>query len=268
MFKENKYTRWYYNIINFAKSQQRNKSKEEYFENHHIIPTALGGNNSKNNKILLTAREHFICHLLLVKMTEGNDRYKMQWALHKMTFSKVGNRTFYAHQFNLARKYYIECVSRPKSEEHKQKISAGNKGKQKSDEHKKNLSLANKGKVLSEKHKNKISEKNKGRIFISNSILKKSKQIDFNDLEYYLTNGWVLGRSEFEAFIGIKHSDDQKKKWSEERKGSKQPKISEKRKGMVQAIDLNGIRHYVSKEEFDKRDDLFGIRNSKVAHLV
>jgi hypothetical protein len=99
-------------------------------------------------------------------------------------------------------------------------------------------------------------------------MLKKSKQIDFNDLEYHLSNGWVLGRSEFEAFVGSKHSDVQKKKWSDERRGSKQPKISEKRKGMVQAIDLNGVRHYISKEEFDKRDDLFGIKNSKVAHLL
>lgn len=269
MFKENKYTTWYYNIIDSAKSQQRNKNKEEYFENHHIIPTALNGSNERQNKVLLTPREHFICHLLLIKMTDGNDRYKMQWALHKMTFSKVGKRTFSAFQYNLARKYYIECISRPKSEEHKQKISVGNKGKQKSrDSVIKGIETRKRNnKKVSNETKKKMSEKRKGLIHISNTDLKQTKMINEIELNSYIENGWVKGRL-FGIKNGKRHSEEQKKKWSEERKGSKQPKISEKRKGMVQAIDLNGIRHYVSKEEFDIRDDLFGIRNSKVAHLV
>lgn len=267
MFKENKYTKWYYHIINSAKSQQRKKTKDEYFEEHHIIPTALDGSNENQNKVLLTPREHFVCHLLLIKMTDANDRYKMQWALHKMTFSKVGKRVFSAYQYNLARKYYIECISKPKTFEHKQKISAGNKGKLLSEDTKNKLRIANLGKKQSQETKEKMSEKRKGLIHISNVDLKHTKMIKEAELKSYIESGWVKGRL-FGIKNGKRHSEEQKKKWSEERKGSKQPKISEKRKGMVQAIDLNGIRHYVSKEEFDRRDDLFGIRNSKVAHLV
>jgi len=43
-----------------------------YTENHHILPRCLGGDNSKNNLVALTAREHFIAHLLLVKIYNGH----------------------------------------------------------------------------------------------------------------------------------------------------------------------------------------------------
>ena len=75
IFIDNKYTRCYYSIISNA--QSRVLSNEVYTERHHIIPKSLGGNNSKNNLVKLTAREHFICHLLLIKMTNGNDKMKM-----------------------------------------------------------------------------------------------------------------------------------------------------------------------------------------------
>ena len=69
MFFDNKYTKYYYNIISAAVTQHRNK-KDAYYENHHIIPKCLGGSNAPNNLVLLTAREHFICHLLLTKMSD------------------------------------------------------------------------------------------------------------------------------------------------------------------------------------------------------
>jgi hypothetical protein len=54
----------YNKIINNAKSQIRSK-KDSYFERHHIIPKTVGGDNSKENIVLLTAKEHFVCHRLL-----------------------------------------------------------------------------------------------------------------------------------------------------------------------------------------------------------
>jgi hypothetical protein len=67
LFIDNKYTHTYYKII------ERSKSRiiPYYTEKHHIIPKSLGGSNKKDNLALLTAREHFICHLLLTKMTSG-----------------------------------------------------------------------------------------------------------------------------------------------------------------------------------------------------
>lgn len=81
MFISNKYTKWYYNIINVAKMNQHS----DYVEKHHIIPKSLGGNNTKSNIVRLSARQHFICHLLLVKMTEGDNQQKMKAAIHFMS---------------------------------------------------------------------------------------------------------------------------------------------------------------------------------------
>lgn len=83
MYKENKYKKWYYSIINRAKSRQLPIS--EYREKHHIIPRSLGGNNSINNLVSLTAREHFVCHLLLPKMVDSVYKSKMLYALWTMS---------------------------------------------------------------------------------------------------------------------------------------------------------------------------------------
>jgi hypothetical protein len=74
MFKNNKYHNWYFSIINRAKTRKL----DSYFEKHHIIPVCLGGSNKKENIVKLTAREHFICHLLLVKMNDSN---RLKYAL-------------------------------------------------------------------------------------------------------------------------------------------------------------------------------------------
>jgi hypothetical protein len=94
LFIQNKYTRTYYSII--QKAQQENRTRgERYYEGHHIIPKSLGGEDVKDNMILLTAREHFICHRLLTKMTKGKARSKMVLAISKMLSSSIthnGNR--------------------------------------------------------------------------------------------------------------------------------------------------------------------------------
>jgi hypothetical protein len=81
----NKYSKLYYKITSNAKQ----RITEGYTETHHIIPQSLGGSNDKENLVDLTAREHFICHWLLIKMTESDDRSKMLYALNGM---KAENR--------------------------------------------------------------------------------------------------------------------------------------------------------------------------------
>jgi hypothetical protein len=90
MFLENKYTKWYYCIIN----QSLNRSLDEgiYIEKHHIIPKSLGGINRKDNLVILTAKEHFICHLLLVRMTEGKRKAKMVYAAWALANLKTDNQ--------------------------------------------------------------------------------------------------------------------------------------------------------------------------------
>jgi len=76
----NKYTLWYNSIIENA----RTRILTCYKESHHILPRSLGGTDEKHNLVDLTAKEHFICHWLLVKMTEGTDKSKMLYALQGM----------------------------------------------------------------------------------------------------------------------------------------------------------------------------------------
>ncbi len=82
MYLQNKYTRWYYNIIQRAQT----RIISDYTERHHIIPRSLGGSNNKTNLVDLTAREHFVCHWLLTKMVNGQFRYKMWNAFSAMLY--------------------------------------------------------------------------------------------------------------------------------------------------------------------------------------
>lgn len=82
IFINNKYSKYYYLIIDNAKSRI-NKPKT-YLENHHIVPESFfinrsrkgpagwvdGNPEDKINKVKLTAHEHYVCHLLLVRMTK------------------------------------------------------------------------------------------------------------------------------------------------------------------------------------------------------
>lgn len=77
MYLQNKYTKWYFSIITSALT----RTNLGYTETHHIIPKSLGGSNNSLNLVKLTSREHYICHLLLTKMTDGINRYKMLHAV-------------------------------------------------------------------------------------------------------------------------------------------------------------------------------------------
>lgn len=72
------YSKVYYAIIEKAKRENRRKDGVVYYESHHILPRCLGGTGkysqwrSHPNLVLLTAKEHFLCHRLLCKMYPGN----------------------------------------------------------------------------------------------------------------------------------------------------------------------------------------------------
>ena len=82
MFINNKYTKWYYTLIN-----HRQQCATVGGERHHIVPKCMGGSNKQDNVVRLSDREHYICHRLLVKMTSGTDCQKMWLALDCFTKS-------------------------------------------------------------------------------------------------------------------------------------------------------------------------------------
>ena len=62
----------YRRIYELLIDRARDRKLDSYTESHHILPRCLGGDDSKTNLVDLTAREHFIAHLLLVKMYNNN----------------------------------------------------------------------------------------------------------------------------------------------------------------------------------------------------
>ena len=106
----NKYEKWYAAIT----KRGQHRHIDDYTEIHHIIPESLGGPDTPENKTTLTAREHFVCHLLLTKMTTGNDKYKMNFALHMISNAKnigegryIPNSRFYEY----AKKCFKESLN-------------------------------------------------------------------------------------------------------------------------------------------------------------
>ena len=92
-FKENKYKRWYDNIITTAISRGwTRKTSPVYTEEHHIIPESLGGSNAKNNLVYLTAREHLVAHLCLARCSIGIAKSKMWNAIWFMCHLKQHDR--------------------------------------------------------------------------------------------------------------------------------------------------------------------------------
>lgn len=68
-----------------------------YGEWHHIVPRCMGGTDSTENLVRISARAHYIAHLLLVKMYPGNN--KLIYAANMMTWNsentkRIGNRKY------------------------------------------------------------------------------------------------------------------------------------------------------------------------------
>ena len=167
LFNQTKYTKWYYNIIQNA--TLRLPQIGIYTERHHISPKSLDGSNNKNNLVNLTAREHFLCHWLLTKMTPNP---KMKHAFWRMLVKGNNFQNRYTSNSktfeNLRKKFGQLNKGKPMSLESKAKLSASkkgqipwNKGLPRSDEEKLTISLSCKAATRPARspHKNSTKEK-------------------------------------------------------------------------------------------------------------
>lgn len=81
------YQKIYDSIINRAKLRGLNKKLLNYYtEKHHIIPRCIGGFDEDSNYVLLTAKEHYLCHYLLHKIYDNN--VLLLVSLYYMCFGK------------------------------------------------------------------------------------------------------------------------------------------------------------------------------------
>jgi hypothetical protein len=127
-----------------AKAKARSKPKG-YVERHHVVPRSLGGLDDHNNLVWLTAREHFIAHVLLAHIYGGSQWYAV------MMFAAGDRRTINSRLYDLAKRKHAMWMSErfkghSLSNEHRSAISIGLLG---------NRNTA--GKVLSDGHKSAIS---------------------------------------------------------------------------------------------------------------
>lgn len=192
------YIEIYNKIIEKAKSENRKLKCGVYYEKHHIKPRSLFKDLSKdtNNIILLTAKEHFICHILLEKIY---DCRQMKYAIWRMCNDG---------KYKVSARYY-EYI--------KQKIAVEssklNKGKKLSEEHKRKISIALSGKTHSVETKKKMSESyDPSKHMISEELRKQYSE------------------AATKRFKGKKQTEEFKKHLSEIRKGEKNPMFGKSNK--------------------------------------
>lgn len=104
------YKQNYNDYLAYVKTLNRSKNEGTYYEEHHIIPRSLGGSDEASNKVLLTSREHYLAHYLLMKIyeenTDGSYR-KMVYAFMCMNWDKYSTR--YKNSRLYARVKEIAC---------------------------------------------------------------------------------------------------------------------------------------------------------------
>jgi hypothetical protein len=150
------------NIINNARSLNRNKGNGVY-ELHHIQMQSVGGTDDVSNLVLLTPKEHFIIHYLLWKMHPFDRRYRDPIFMFKHKGAK-NSRLYEAARIAHIIEMKTNNPSLTLSEE--SKLSKKQKLKEyiKTPQHRLNISKARIGKatrtgaILSSESKEKIAE--------------------------------------------------------------------------------------------------------------
>jgi len=204
--------KWHYdNLIKTRKILNRKKYNGKYYEDHHIIMKSMGGTDAKNNRLLLTAKEHYIAHYLLWKIYKNS-----QTAYAFFYMCNDGNKTGIKISSKVYEEIRVECA----------KISSENlKSKWCDPETRKNLSEANsiknKGRKHSEESRKNMSEAHKGFKPLRESINKRILKITGRKQSPEHINKRVL------KITGQKRSDELKLKLSE---AAKHRKISENTK--------------------------------------
>ena len=203
IYLQNKYTKCYYKIISLAKNRADNFG---YVERHHIIPECFyqtrsragrlgpltGDPNLPDNLVLLTPREHFICHLLLTKMVTGKLKSKMHLALLKMSVSTKGQNRYRVNSNTYAtiRKNASISMSGKNNPMYGRKRTAQEIENIK-------IGLANssyKAGPISEEHKAAISKSNKGKARPAHVVAamvagRKAYSFDNNSGKHWYNNG-------------------------------------------------------------------------------
>jgi hypothetical protein len=140
----------YQKIYNQIIERAKNRMLKGYKEKHHIIPKCLGGFNNKENFVELTAREHFLCHMLLCEIYPNENKLK-----HALFLMAIGKQKIKEKTYVIGSRIYERLKS-----EYSQMLT----GKKQSKEIRNKKSQSMKGhSMYTEEWKQKISKSNTGR---------------------------------------------------------------------------------------------------------
>lgn len=142
------YVKIYEKII----KQAKHRELEGYGELHHIIPKCVGGSDEKSNIVKLTAKEHFICHLVLLRIyPDSQELQYAAWAMANQTNNikqnrnyKVSSRTYEELRQLAAKNTSERLKGKLLTESHRNKMSATRTGQKKSTYKKKELKFQHK----------------------------------------------------------------------------------------------------------------------------
>lgn len=134
----------YQKIYNNLCSRAKTRILNQYCETHHILPKCMGGTNDAFNLVVLTPEEHFLAHLLLVKIYPKN--YKLVFALSRMSNKSAKQQRRTGKWYGWTRRRFSEALSisntgkkfirkKKYSEEYKLKMSKSKTGIPQSKEH-------------------------------------------------------------------------------------------------------------------------------------
>lgn len=186
--RTSKYSGWYFSIIEKAQAQSRSK-KNGYFENHHIHPECFGGKKTKDNMVLLTAREHIVCHRLLIRMFKPKTK---KWTSMVFAFKRMidagakhqGERQSVINTRHLEERRRLHGLAMSirmtgkKMPDHVKKIiSEANTGRKLSEDHKAAIASSLKATLSSPEQRAKISAERSTRRLTPEQRVERSKQV-------------------------------------------------------------------------------------------
>ena len=145
------YSKIYSQLIESSK----NRELDCYTEIHHVVPRCFGGLDESSNLVKLTAREHFIAHLLLCKIYPTHKGLRLAlWMMTNVKDKRQQRHRPNSRLYEMIRLEYSESVrgennpnyGKTHSLETREKIKISLTGLKHSEETRKKMSEARKGK--------------------------------------------------------------------------------------------------------------------------
>lgn len=221
------YEKTYNKLIAAARTQQI----DGYYETHHIVPKSEGGSDDTTNLVKLTARQHYIAHLLLAKIYDDVKMYSALTYMQCRTPTHKDGRDF---KFNsrLYEKMRIRLGSKI-SEMNKGK-TPWNKGKKMGEEYCKKLSLAHKGIRCSQEAYDKMAKTMSSLVWITDG--NDSRRIRKEDA---IPPGWHRGIGS-KLKVAVSEGCKGRIPWNKGKKtdDATKKKISESTKAAMQRPDV------------------------------